>query len=1005
MSWTDIFIHRPVLAIVLSITILLAGLLGLCKLPLRLFPKVETPVITITVNSPGLSARAIQGYMTNRIESALTGIRGVNYITSATSQGRLNIAIHMHVGAKMDASMTEIMQKMASIKAQLPSSIQEPMISKAEANDNPLLLLAITSDVLSDGQMYDYLQRIVKPQLESVKGVADAEISGSQYAMRLWLNSSAMLEYHVAMADVVASLKKQNRLGAVGSLAGNTQTFIDIKSTMNDAKSFNHLVVKRSDHEVIHLSDIGSAKLANESEQVKAFYQGQHAGLIFIHPVTGANPLAVISAVEKVISAIKRRLPDALKFHVVVNAKTYINSSIIDVLNDLVKSILVVILVIFLFLGTWRTALIPIITIPLALIGVCFILMLLGYSLNLLTLLAMVIAIGLVVDDAIVIMENIHRYQENGRSRLHAALQGTREVSSSVIIMTFSLAAIYAPLIFSGGVTGKLFIEFAVTLSVSVIISGVIALTLSPLMCERIMPISTTHSRLVNKINSIFSLVKQFYLVLLRIAFKHKKPIITIWLFALIAIAYIYLDIPKELLPKEDEGLIQVVASAPDSTNSQYLSRYTKQLNLIYQKIAQIQSYIYINGVPTDHSVLSFVRLTPSQQRIVSSFELKRKLQRKLNQISGLQATALVPSVLPGTSGFPVEFVLTSFSGYLNLYRASIQLEQLARKSGIFQWINDDLNYDQPVAKLAIDRKAATAMGIDIDDLTQTLEVALNDNYVQHFNLLGQAYKIIPQIDQVDRSNPEQILNLTVPAKHNTFVPLSALLSMKIQTEPTILRHFQKQNAVTLSGVLAYGHSLSEALDFLQSAAKKLLASNIHYDFSGNSRQFLQEGHRMLWTFCAAFIVIFLLLSVQFNSFRDPCIILLGTLPMTLLAAMIPLWLGFATINLYTQVGLLTLAGLITKHGILLVKFANAKKDQGCRKLQAMLLSAEVRLRPVLMTTFAIVFGSLPLVFATGTGSICRFNLGIVITVGMIFGTLFTLLVLPILYVYLSGDQ
>lgn len=1005
MYWTDFFIKRPVFSLSLAALLIFSGLFGYAHLPLRLFPKIETPMINISVDYPGASANTMEGSITKTIENAIAGVNGVNYITSSSSQGHSEINVFMSVGSSADMALTSIIQKVASVRGQLPSALEDPVITKMESDNNPVLLLAFTSEQLSREQISDYLNRAVKPRLEAVEGVATAQVLGGEYAMRLWLNPAAMAAYHVTMADVASSLRQQNVQSTVGGLDGKTQQNITLNSEINDAEAFNHLVIKHTNNAVIRLSDIGEARLGKESNKVNASYNGKPAVMVFIKPQIGANPLTLVDTIQKDFPTIQKQLPVSVKMNTVVNAATYIRASIKEVIKTMLEAIVVVVLVIFFFLGSLRTVLVPLVTIPLSLISVCFFLMLLGYSLNLLTLLAMVIAIGLVVDDAIIVMENIHRYLEKGYSLSKAALVGTREIAFSIIAMTFTLAAIFAPIAFSNGITGRLFSEFAWTLAGSVIISGVIALTLSPLMCTKVMGELNTDSPLIQRINNTFTTIKEKYLSYLQKTFKHRRLIMLFWLLSIIGCFYFYQSIPKELAPKEDQGILQVISSAPDSTGTQFLANNSAKLDDVYKQMGEIESAIHIDGIPSEHQVLSFIRLVPWHKRSLSSLQLQPLLQAKLDHIAGLQSVSIVPSVLPGTQGLPVQFVIKSMADYKQLYDASEALMQEAWKSGLFLFVENDLNYDQPTLNMIINRNAATAMGVNIDDINQTLAIALNENKIQYFNLSGRNYKVIPQIYKNTRLNPHQLNDIHVSARNNTLVPLSALVSMQTVTEPSSLNQFQKFNSVTISGVMAPGHSLSEGLNFLQATATKILPGSMHYDYAGNSRQFVQEGNRMLWLFLSAFIVIFIVLAMQFESFRDPLIILFGSLPMSLMAAMLPLKFGNTTINIYTQIGLLTLAGLVTKHGILLAKFANEKQALGLGKFEAMMQAAEIRFRPILMTTLAIIFGVLSLVFASGAGSVSRFNIGIVIISGMFLGTILTLFVVPVLYHYLSSNH
>ncbi|NNM58235.1 MAG: MMPL family transporter [Legionellales bacterium] len=1005
MKWIDFFILKPVMSISVILLIVFAGLFGWYKLPLRLFPKIEIPIITVSIDYPGASADTMKGFVTSVVENALSGITDVNFITSTSSEGHVDIILDMEMGANSDAALTNVMQQIASVRGQLPKDIDDPVITKAASDNNPILLFAFTSLQMSTPQIVDYLNRNIKPRLESVDGVATAEVLGSQYAMRIWLNPDEMAAYNLTTTDVVNALKSQNVQSTVGTLDGSSSLNVSVNSELKDPSQFNNMIIKQEGDSIVRLRDIGNARLDSETSKINAFYGKETAVMVFIQPQPGANPLTVISGVDAILPDIKQHLPSILKINTVVNSATYIKASIYEVIKSMMEAIIIVALVIYLLLGNIKSVIIPLVALPVSLIGVCFLLLVCGYSINLLTLLAMVLAVGLVVDDAIVVMENVHRHIEQGKNVLHAASEGTKEIAIPIIAMTLTLAAIFSPMIFSGGITGKLFSEFAFSLAGAVIISGIVSLILSPMMCSQLMISSSKESGITKFIDDKFLMIKNAYLRCLETVFNNKKMILVVWLVSIMGCLYFYGSTPKELEPKEDEGMMEVIGIAPDSTTTQFLEQNSQLLNRSYHDIPEIQSYTYINGIPTEHQVLSFIRLSPWGDRELSSMQLQPLLQQQINQIPGLDSVAIVPSVLPGTDGLPIQFVIKSIGEYKSLYSVAEQLMQAARKSGLFLFVTDDLKYDQPVLQIKIDRDAASAMGVSIDAITSSLSTLLNEGKVQYFNMNDRSYEVIPQAYAGHRINPSQLGSIYIMNSSSQLVALSAFVSMKVTTEPEELNQFQKFNSVTISGVMSPKYSLSEGLDFLVNQAKQILPPSMSYDFSGNSRQFIQEGSHMLWLYLSAFIVIFIVLAMQFESFSDPLIILFGSVPMSLMAAMLPLKLGFASINIYTQIGLLTIAGLICKHGILLTRYANEARLAGVDKKQAIINAAAIRFRPIVMTTLAIMFGAFPLIVATGAGAASRFNMGIVIATGMTIGTLFTLLVLPVLYFYLSRKK
>ena len=1007
MSWTDFFIKRPVFSIALSLLIVFAGLFAAVQLPLQLLPTIEVPIITINTSYLGASSQTMQNFVTNVLESALAGIKGINYMTSTSTQGSSDITITMQNGLDTDATLTDIAQKVNSVRGRLPQGIYDPVISKASQNDNFVMLMGFTSKLMGREQVSDYLLRLVKAPLESVDGVASAAVWGNQFAMMISLDPNALAAHNLTPQDITSALNNQNVQSAPGTFDGLGQSLnLATNSDMTTADQFNQLVIQSKNGMTTHLVDVGHAALGvSSNDYVKAYYNGDPTALIAVMPQPGANPLSIVKQVEALLPNITQALPDGLSMHEVVNTATYIQASIKEVIKTLFEALLIVSLVVFLFLGSLRAVLIPIVTIPVSLIGICFVMYTLSFSFNILTLLAMVLAIGLVVDDAIVVMENIFRHIEAGENAFNAAMIGTREIAFSIVAMTLTLAAIFAPIAFSSGITGKLFSEFALCLAGSVILSGIAALTLSPMMCSRIINRSYAHETFVQKIEHFFEYIKKHYEKLLRAALNHKPWIGAIWFCSLILCFYFYSSSPKELAPQEDQGYIQVIASAPTSITPDLMKAASENLNPIYRSFPSVKSYIYIDGIPSANQAISFVSLKPWGERHLSAMEFQPQLQAALNQMAALKAIAFLPASLPGASGMPVQFVIKSIGDYKTLYEAAKKLEQAARESGLFQFTNDDLTYDQPVLHLDIDRDAASAMDVNMNQITQAISSLYSSGYSQYFNMQGQTYQVVIQPLTHGSVNPDALNMIQARSNNGKLIPLSALLTMHTEVEPATLNQFQRMSAVTISGVMMPDKSISEGLNFLTQTAKQMLPHHLSTDVSGASRQYVQEGNRMLWLFLASFIAIFIVLSMQFESFRDPLIILFGSVPIALMAALIPIKLHMATINIYTQIGLLTLAGLISKHGILLVKFANDENIKGSSKIESIIRATKTRLRPILMTTLAIVFGSLPLVLSSGAGSVSRFDMGIVIIFGTLIGTGFTLFVVPVLYLWVSKER
>jgi multidrug efflux pump len=1001
MKFTDFFIKRPVFSASISLFILFLGLWGVTQIPVRLFPKIDTSLIQISLSYPGASDETMESSVTKPVQAALSGIPDLDSLSAATSQSVATLWLHFQTGEQATQALPLIVERLTSIQNQLPTGLEKPVIEKQEGESNPLLLYTFTSTTQKIPEIYDVLTRVVKPQLEALPGVALARVLGQQYSLHLILNPQALASVQMSVHDVVQSLKEQNVQSQVREINGHTQQNIKLTSEFSSPADFQQLVIKKSEDKIIRLGDVGEVTFDSESDKISAYDNEQPTVMIQILPTSKANPLEVIALVKKTMPQLLGEIPSSISSHLVVDASIHMKASIKEVLVAMMESLVVVGIVMTFFFGNLRATLIPFVTIPLSLLGVCFFLFLFGFSLNLLTLLAMVIAIGLVVDDAIVVQENITRYREMGMGQLDAVLTGTREIAFSIVAMTLTLAAIFAPVCFLKGLSGQFISEFSLCLAGSALLSGIIALTLTPVMTTLNFFQGDPSKKTENRQHAL----KRCYLVFLEKCFHHKSKIILFWIFSVLGSFLLFVTLPREMAPKEDLSYLQVLGQAPNSTNNAYLADKTKILPSLYRSLPETKQSISLNGIPDEHSVLSFVNLVPWEQRERSSFQIQRDLQAKLNRVPALNLVAISPSSLPGTQGFPVEFVLRSPLNYENLYALSQKLVQKSWESGLFDFVTTDLHFNKPELTMALDRTALEASGLSVADVSNTLGTLLNQQNIQYVNFKGQNYKVIVEMPKDKSLNSNQLLDVYVKNQEGKMLPLSAFVSLSTRAQPEVRYQFQKLPSVTIQALPKVGVSLSKASQFLERAAKQVVTPDVQVDFSGGLRQYKQEEQKIFFLFLASFVFIYLLLAMQFESFVDPCLILLGSLPMAFFVALIPLYFGFATLNLYTEIAFLSLIGLVSKHGILLTKFAHGAQSQGMGKKEAILTAASVRFRPILMTTLAVLFGVLPLLFASGAGKNARFEMGLVLFTGMGLGTLCTLFVFPILYDLFSFSQ
>lgn len=1004
MNFTDLFVKRPVLSLVVSLLILLFGLNSLLNISIRQYPRMDNTVITVTTSYPGADSNLVAGFITTPLESAIASAEGIDYITSSSTLGKSTITLNIKLGFNAQIAFTDVMSKVQQTLNQLPPESQEPVIIKSSDTSIDLLYLSLNSQDMTPQQITDYAARVVKPQLETITGVSQAEILGGQtYSMRIFMDPIKMAALHVTPADVSRVLRDNNFLTAAGQTKSDyVAVSIRANTDLKNAEQFKQLIVRSNAGSNIRLRDIARVELGSQNYNSSVNFDGKKAVFIGITPTPSANPLRVITDVRQAFNNLKQQFPPSLTGTIVYDATDFIRASIDEVISTLLEAAAIVLLVIFFFLGSFRAVLIPLVTIPLSLIGVCTFMLFLGYSINLLTLLAFVLAIGLVVDDAIVVVENIHRHIEEGKTPFEAALVGAREIAMPVIAMTITLAAVYAPIGFMSGLTGALFKEFAFTLASAVIISGIIALTLSPMMCSKILSSNMKSASLTQRIDALFQTLRLQYKHGLHLLLNTRQIMLVFAVVVLLMLPYLYLKTPKETAPEEDQGFFFVIGTAPQSATLSYVEAFTKPFEKIFNSIPEKEHYFIINS----STPVSGLVLKPWGERDKTQFKLKKPLQEALNTVAGLKSFAVIPPSLPGGGGGPpVQFVIKTSNDLNSLFDVSTTLTNKAKDSGLFIYLDNTLKFNQPEVELKINRAKAADLGLNMKQIGNSLSSALSGGYTNYFNLEGRSYQVIPKLERKFRLTPQQLGAIYVQTINGTMVPLSTVVTPIEKTQPNAITHFQQLNSATIQGVMRPGTTLGQALDFLHTAAKNSLPKGFDFDYGGQSRQFIQEGSSLVFIFFLSIIVIFLILSAQYESFRDPLIILISV-PMSLCGALIPLNLGAASINIYTQVGLITLIGLISKHGILIVDFANhLQRTKKLSKREAVEEAASIRLRPILMTTAAMVFGVLPLLIARGAGAVSRFDIGLVIASGLLIGTTFTLFVVPTIYTYLAADH
>ncbi|MEI8393571.1 MAG: MexW/MexI family multidrug efflux RND transporter permease subunit [Rhodospirillaceae bacterium] len=1009
MSFTDLFIRRPVLATVVSLLILLVGVRSFFDLPIRQYPKLDNTVITVTTIYPGAAPDLMQGFITQPIAQAVASAEGIDYLTSTSSPGRSVVSAYIKLNSDPTRAMTEVMAKVNKVRYLIPKEANDPIILKATGEGTAVMYMGFSSTKLGGAAISDHLSRVVQPLLTTVDGVAEAEILGGQtFAMRVWLDPDRMAALSITAADVAAALQANNFQSAPGQIKGYfTLSNVRADTGLTSLDDFRSMVVKAENGALIRLSDIATLDIGSQSSNASVMMNGEQAMFIGVQATPTGNPLNIVRDVRAMVPILERGLPPTVKMGIVYDSTKFIRASIDEVIHTLVMAVLIVIAVIFLFLGTLRSVVIPIVTIPLSLIGAFTLMLVMGFSINLLTLLAMVMAIGLVVDDAIVVVENVYRHIEDGSPPFHAALTGAREILGPVIAMTITLAAVYAPIGFLSGLTGTLFREFAFTLAGSVIISGIVAVTLSPMMCSRLLTREMADGRFARAVDGFFSAITRFYSRRLTRSLDFRPVALLFSVVVLVGVGFLYTHSGAELAPEEDQGVIFAFGKGPQYSNIDYTETWGRAADRVYAGFPETEARFLVNGMNGINSSISGMILKPWNERKRSVKALTPLVQQGLaNGVAGMQVFAFNLPPLPGTSGgMPVQMVIYSPTDFRTVFTLMNEIKTRARKSGQFIVVDSDLDFNSPVVRVHINRAKANDLGITMQSIGMTLALLVGENYVNRFDFAGRSYQVIPQVPRAERLTPESLSSYYVKTASGATVPLSSVITLDHEIDPNALTQFNQLNAATFSAVPMPGVTMGQAVEFLEGIAAEVLPPDFNHDYLSGSRQYVHEGNRLAITFLFALIAIYLVLAAQFESLRDPLVILVSV-PMSVCGALLPLFFGLATINIYTQVGLVTLIGLISKHGILMTEFANAlQRREGLDRRSAIERAAAVRLRPILMTTAAMVVGLIPLLMATGAGAASRFSIGVVIVAGMSIGTLFTLFVLPAVYTVLAKDH
>ena len=1008
MRFTDIFIRRPVLAISISLMIALLGLQAIFKMQVRQYPDMTNTVVTISTAYYGASADLIQGFITQPLEQAIAQADNIDYITAQSIMGMSTITVQMKLNTNPNAALADILAKVNSVRAQLPQDTQDPTISLSTGGGTGVLYLGFTSKTLSSSQITDYIERVVKPQLFTVGGVAKVDMYGGvPFALRVWLDPQKMAAFNLSASDVTHVLQANNYQSAVGQANNDFVLYNGSANTQsNSPASLEKLVVSSNNGQVIRLGDIAKVTLSRSSDSYRATANGQEAVVGAIEAAPSANPINIAKDVRKLLPTIERNMPSTIKMTIMYDSTIAINDSIHEVIITILEAALIVLVVIALFIGSLRSVIIPIITIPLSLIGVALVMQLFGFSWNLMTLLALVLAIGLVVDDAIVVLENVERHIKLGQTPFRAAILGTREIAIPVISMTIALGAVYAPIALMGGLTGSLFKEFALTLAGAVFISGIIALTLSPVMCATFLKENEAPNKFELMVHGFLDRLTLRYEKMLTGIMHMRSVVIVFALCACASLPFLFKFIPSELAPAEDNGVVVFMGTAPANANLDFIQDTMDQVNKVLTSEKNVEYAQIFSGIPSANQAFGLATLKPWSQRDQSQTEVANDVTEKIKNIPQMAITAFQMPSLPGAgSGLPVQFVITTPNNFKSLFQVAAERWTKVKDNPMFVYSDLDLKYDSASMNIDIDKDKAGAYGVTMQAIGNTLSTMLAGGDINRVDILGRSYKVIPQVERKDRFNPKDLNNYYVKTSSGDLIPLGSLVTIKVTPAPPTLPSFNQQNAATIGAVLAPGTSIGEAVSWLNTESAKVLPKGYGHNYLGESRQYVTEGNALYATFGLALAIIFLVLAIQFESLRDPLVILVSV-PLAICGALIALAWGATTLNIYSQIGLITLIGLITKHGILICEVA--KEEQlyhGKNRMDAVMEAAKIRLRPILMTTCAMIAGLVPLLYASGAGAASRFSIGVVIDAGLSIGTLFTLFVIPVIYTFLASEH
>ena len=1013
MKFTDIFIRRPVLAVSISLLIIILGLQAISKLAVREYPKMTTTVITVTTAYPGADANLIQAFVTSKIEEAVAQADNVDYMSSSSRPSSSSITVKMKLNTDPNAALADVLAKVNSVRSELPSGIEDPTVTSSTGGSG-IMYISFRSNKLDASQVTDYIQRVVKPQFFTVEGVASVDIFGaSEYALRIWLDPQKMAAQNLSATQVMSALSANN----VQTAAGNDNGFYvvyknKVDTTTKSVDELSKLIVYSNGDKLVRLRDIADIELNKSSDNARAVANGSDSVVLAVNPTSSANPLTVAEKILPLYQSVKNNLPDAIQTDILYDRTVAINNSIEEVVKTIIEATLIVLVVITMFIGSFRAILIPVITIPISLIGVIMMLQTLDFSINLMTLLALILAIGLVVDDAIVVLENVDRHIKLGETPFRAAIIGTREIAVPVISMTIALIAVYSPMALMGGITGTLFKEFALTLAGAVFISGIVALTLSPMMTSKLLKDHSVPSKLEERVNRTLTKINNAYAYVLDLVMANRKCMVFFAAIIFATLPIMFKSLSSELTPTEDKGAFLAIGSAPSNVNVDYVQAAMAPYQKILTDTEEVQFAMTISGVPSTNQSLNVVTLKDWKDRSRSQAQVLAELNTKAKGIPEVSVSGFAfPEIETGEQGPPIGFVISTSQDYADLANVAGKFLEAMQKSGKFVYSSLDLKFDTAQMHIKIDREKAGTYGITMKQISATLGSFLSAATVERVDIDGRAYKIISQVKRDNRLSPQSWNNYYVSAANGESVPLSSLISVSLEPQPSSLPRFSQLNSAVISAVPMPGSSIGDAIQWLEDSSKELLPQGYNYDFKGEARQLVQEGNALAVTFVLAVIIIFLVLAIQFESIRDPMVIMISV-PLAISGALLALnFFGFigtagATLNIYSQVGLITLVGLITKHGILMCEVAKEEQlNHGRSRIDAITHAAKVRLRPILMTTAAMIAGLVPLLYATGAGAVSRFSMGIVIVSGLAVGTLFTLFVLPVIYSYVASEH